>query len=105
MEIDAGDISSERACKEGNRIGKLAQFSNAAERNGGEQRQHATLDVLPKCASSAAIPRAAATARKPPSSLSLLIVPGEIALTVTPSAATVFAIEAVRAFIAAFAAE
>ena len=31
MEIDAGDISSERACKEGHRIGKLVQFSNAAK--------------------------------------------------------------------------
>jgi hypothetical protein len=56
-------------------------------------------------ASSAAIPRAAAAARKPSSSFALLIVPGEIAFTVIPSVATAFAIDAVSALIAAFAAE
>jgi hypothetical protein len=49
VEIDAGDISSERARKESNGIREFVQLSNPTKRNVGEQRQDVTLDILPRC--------------------------------------------------------
>lgn len=75
MKIDAGTITSERTCEESDGIGERVPFSNPTKRNGCEQRQYAKLDILPR-----------------------RILSGD-------PAGMAFAIEAVRAFIAALAAE
>jgi hypothetical protein len=103
VEVDAGDVSGERARKKSNGIREFVQLSDATKRNVSEQRQDATLDIVPR-RSSWRDPPCFPCGAKPLFEPRALNRPGEIVMTVTPSAATAFAIEAVIALIAAFAA-
>jgi hypothetical protein len=47
VKVDPGDVAREWARQEGHRIGEFSQFSDPAYWDVGEQRQDATLDVLP----------------------------------------------------------
>lgn len=82
----------------------LAQFANPAERNGGEQWQHTTLDLVRR----RILRRNAARGGHGPKSIFELLAldrSGRDRVDRDSSTATAFAIEAVRALIATFAAE